>query len=156
MEIHTDRLKLLIKKRSIGAWIFWLLAAFWKRLGDWQNFAWFRNHVMPQAWTNAVLHPNYVTVTLALAGLAWITTVLLWPKKSATPQIVGDANLLMVRLAIEDINIQPDFSIPSVDLGVFVKMTIASADRPRTIRGFLFQQRLCKVERKLLQHLKEN
>ncbi len=81
MDIHSDRLRLLVKKRSIGGWIFWLLAASWKRLGDWQNVEWLGNHLLPKTWHKPIPHSDYITVGLVVGGLAWFTAVLLWPKR---------------------------------------------------------------------------
>src|SRR5260370_37894014 len=81
MHIHLNRLKLLLKTRSTFGWLLWILAGSWKRLGDWQNVEWLGNHLLPKAWPNAMLHPNYITVGFIIGGFAWFTAVLLWPKK---------------------------------------------------------------------------
>lgn len=83
MDIHWDRMKLLVKKRSIGGWLILIVGIFWKRLGDWQNVEWLANHLLPKTWPKIMLHADSVTVILIVGGFAWLTVVLLWPRKAS-------------------------------------------------------------------------
>jgi hypothetical protein len=87
MEICWDRLKMLLKKRSIGGWVLWALAIGWKRLSDWQNVEWLASHLLPKGWPKAVPHP--VTIALIVGGFIWFTVVLLWPKRVEKPLLPG-------------------------------------------------------------------
>lgn len=80
MKIQWGRVRLFFKKRSVPGWFFWILAGSWKRLGDWQNVEWLASHFLPSGWNRPVLHPNFITISLIVAGFVWFSIVLLWPK----------------------------------------------------------------------------
>jgi hypothetical protein len=136
MRLRTDRLKELLKRRSLGGWIFWLFAFLWARLGDWQNFEWLANHhLLPKAWPT-VIHPNYLTVALIFGGFAWFTAVLLWPKREGVSGIVGTADVMVQGLDIPDLEVIDGGASYAIDLAVFARMEVASLDKARTITRF--------------------
>ena len=53
--------------------------------------------------------------------------------------IVGDAELMVFRLALEDLHIDKGWNVTSADFGVFVRMSVASTGRPRTVRKFILR-----------------
>ncbi len=136
MELHTDRLKLLWKKRSWGGLVLWLLALLWGTLGDWQNIEWLANHhLLPKAWPT-VIHPNYLTVALIFGGFAWFTAVLLWPKRKDVSGIVGTADVMVQGLDIPNLEVIDGGAAYAIDLAVFARLEVASLDKTRTITRF--------------------
>ena len=134
MELHTDRLKLLWKKRSWGGLVLWLLALLWGTLGDWQNIEWLANHhLLPKAWPT-VIHPNYLTIALIIGGFVWFTAVLLWPKRKDASGIVGTADLLLRGLDAGDLEIRE--GVYAMDLALFARLEVASLNKTRTITRF--------------------
>lgn len=57
--------------------------------------------------------------------------------------IVGAADLLLVRLDLNDLHIAPDWSF-AADFGVFVHMSVSVTDKPRTMKGFIAEIRTLK------------
>jgi hypothetical protein len=136
MEIHANRLRKLLKRRSLGGWILWLIAFLWARLGDWQNFEWLANHhLLPKAWPT-MIHPNYLTVALTLGGFAWFTVVLLWPERKDASGIVGTADVMVQGLDIPDLEVIDLGASYAIDLAVFARMEVASLNKTRTITRF--------------------
>jgi len=81
MGLHFERLRMLVRRRSIGGWIFVIAAFFWNRLGDWQNIEYLQSkHLFPTALPNMSASTS-ITITLFCVGVVWLTAVLVWPSR---------------------------------------------------------------------------
>src|SRR6266403_1422863 len=87
MKLHLDRLKQLVKKRSIFGWILFVFGFGWRRLGDWQSVEWLADHLPFTRLVKAMVHfhPDYVSIGILGAAFVWLTFIVLWPKKQTHP-----------------------------------------------------------------------
>jgi hypothetical protein len=87
MEMYFNRLKLLLKKRSLGGLLLLMLGLSWRWLEHLHTAVWVLDRLFPNGWPKVMFHPNYVTFGLFGAGLLWFTLVLLWPGRSSIPNL---------------------------------------------------------------------
>jgi hypothetical protein len=78
MEMHFDRLKVLLKKRSLGGWLLLILGVGWQWLEHLHTAVWVVDRLFPEGRPRIMFHPNYITFGLFILGLLWLSVVLLW------------------------------------------------------------------------------
>jgi hypothetical protein len=80
MEVHFDRLKKLVKAKSVGGWLLVLAGIFWRRLGDWQTVEWLGQH-WPKSWPRTMPPFSHNTIFLFIGAFVWLTLVVLIPER---------------------------------------------------------------------------
>jgi hypothetical protein len=85
MEIHLNRLKLLLGKRSFGGWLLLILGVGWEWLEHLHTAIWILDRLFPSGWPKIMFHPHYVTIGLLIAGFVWLTLVLVLPGRQEIP-----------------------------------------------------------------------
>ncbi|PYX57015.1 MAG: hypothetical protein DMG73_14045 [Acidobacteria bacterium] len=107
----------------------------WRRIGDIKNVQFIREQIptWPKHWNLPLLHV-IPTSAVFVAGIAWSTVILLRPTKRRA--IIGKADLLITRLDLRDLSISWDSRFYQINLGVFIKMSIAVVDKRRPFTGF--------------------